>query len=219
MKFFKDVQETDRDKIELALADIVRFGDRFHRDIALFIRTTNIRVFVGPVSVVRGSGSVQFEDYRKARKAVGKGVLTMKKAAAQVQLNIARETIDTGGQRGIEGTLVHEGKHAMDFARLLFTASNGDPSRFFNPTAFQKEYSAHLTAAFYLKRRGGEYSDEGISLGLVKESNGHLSVDPEGIRNRLKRNYGLSPETPGSTLDTASDPPIRPVRRKLFGHL
>ena len=217
MKFFGDVSISDRKKIVKAIEDINRFGDNFQRQIAEFVNKTELNLFVGPVSVVRGSGSVQLEDHVRARAAVNQGDLDLINAARHVRLNIARETIDTGGQRGIEGTLVHEGKHALDFARMLATASLGDPNRFFNPTAFQKEYSAHLTAAFYLMRRGGEYADEGISLGLVRESNGWLSVDPAGIRRRLRRNYGLTPDTPGAKLDTASNPKIRPVRKRLFG--
>lgn len=217
MRYFSDVSEEDQRKIGQAIEDIVRFGDRFQADIARFIKNTELKLFVGPVSVVRGSGSVQLEDHKRARRRVGKGVLGLREAARHVRLNIARETIDTGGQRGIEGTLVHEGKHALDFAKMLATASLGIEEGFFNPTAFQKEYSAHLTAAFYLRRRGGEYTEEGLRLGLLKQSGSAISVDPEGIRNRLKRNYGLSPEHPGARLETAADPPIRPVKSRIFG--
>ncbi|MDH3492069.1 MAG: hypothetical protein OEM82_00845 [Acidobacteriota bacterium] len=217
MRYFADVSKQDRQKIGQALRDIRHFGDRLQVAIARFIEKTELNLFVGPVSVVRGSGSVQLENHKRARKRVEKGTLDLKEAARHVRLNIARETIDTGGQRGIEGTLVHEGKHALDFARMLSTASLGDVAKFFNPTAFQKEYSAHLTAALYLRRRGGEYADEGIRLGLLKESGSDVSVDPEGIRDRLSRNYGLSPERPGARLETASDPPIRPAGPKISG--
>lgn len=208
MIFHENVPPDDRRRIDQAVADITAYGDSLHRRIARFLDKTRIVLFVGPVSVVRGSGSVQLNDQSAARSAVLQGNLDLGDAAGFVRLNIARETIDTGGQRGIEGTLVHEGKHALDFAKMLSTFSNADDSRNFNPTAFQKEYSAHLTAAFYLVKRGGEFITEGLSLGLLEESDGRVLVSKDGIRSRLKNSYGLTPESPGATLDTASDPRI-----------
>ncbi|NNE67864.1 MAG: hypothetical protein HKN33_14975 [Pyrinomonadaceae bacterium] len=213
MNYSEVVSDLDRQRIDRALNEITKYADAFQRKLARFISRTELVVFVGPVSVVHGSGSVQLIEPEGARRALKSGILTLSDASRFVRLNIARETIDTGGQRGIEGTLVHEGKHAMDFAKLLASASEGNPDRFFNPNAFQKEYSAHLTSAFYLMRRGGEYTREGLSLGLLKETDGHISVDPIGIRRRLKRNYRLSPENPGALLDTVANPRIVPAIR------
>lgn len=208
MIYHDEAPRVDRRRIEQALDDIKTFGDSFQVSVACFIEESELVLFVGPVSIVRGSGSVQLDNQGAARDAVAQRFLTRDEAAAYVRLNIARETIDTGGQRGIEGTLVHEGKHALDFAMMLSTFSSGQQSKVFNPTAFQRELSAHLTAAFYLKRRGGEYSDEGLSLGLLENRNGILAVSVEGIRGRLKNRYGLSEETPGARLDSAANPKI-----------
>jgi hypothetical protein len=105
----------------------------------------------------------------------------------------------------------------MDFSLMLSSFSKGEKEKIFNPTAFQREFSAHLTSAFYLRLRGGEYAEEGIGLGLLEVRNGELSVSVDGIRKRLSQNYGLTPGTPGRTLDTASFPRIKPPRRKWFG--
>ncbi len=219
MIFHDDVQNDDRRRIELAVNDIESHGDSLHRRIARFLAQTDLIIFVGPVSIVRGSGSVQLNDQKAARTAVLKGNLELAEAAAFVRLNIARETIDTGGQRGIEGTLVHEGKHALDFAKMLSTFSMGDETPNFNPTAFQKEYSAHLTSAFYLMRRGAEFIKEGLSLGLLREKKGKITVSREGIRSRLENSYRLTPKSPGATLDTASNPRIGAPEKKWFGIL
>ncbi|MEZ5306766.1 MAG: hypothetical protein R2684_06435 [Pyrinomonadaceae bacterium] len=218
MIFHSDVEEVDRSRVQRAVADILTYGDSFHKKIARFIDKTELVLFVGPVSVVRGSGSVQLDDMEAARLRVLDGELGLREAASYVRLNIARETIDTGGQQGIEGTLVHEGKHAMDFALMLSSFSFGG-ERIFNPDAFQKEFSAHLTAAYYMWRRGGTFIDEGVSLGLLEKNGDLVRVSPDGIRDRLKRRYGLSPETPGSRLETASNPPISSPRKKWLGLL
>ncbi|MCB1025819.1 MAG: hypothetical protein KDB79_15600, partial [Acidobacteria bacterium] len=149
MRFHENVPELDRRRINQALEDIETYGDRFHFDTVKFIRDTDLVIYLDIASKVGGSGSVQLDDPAGARKAVKAGGLEVFDAARYVRLNIARETIDTGGQRGIEGTFVHEGKHARDFALMLSTFSKGIEEKIFNPTAFQREYSAHLTAALY----------------------------------------------------------------------
>jgi hypothetical protein len=217
MIFHENVPDIDRQRIKQALDDIKKYGDNLHRTIANFIEDTGILIYLDLASKVGGSGSVQLADQKAAIDAVQSGDLEFEEAAQYVRLNIARETIDTGGQRGIEGTFVHEGKHAMDFAMMLFTFSKGIEAKVFNPTAFQKEYSAHLTAALYLMRRGGEYCREGISLGLLYENDGKITVSRKGIRSRLKNNYGLSEQTPGKRLDTASYPKISMPRKKWLG--
>ena len=217
MIFHKNVPTEDRERITRALRDIKKFGDKFHRETAEFIEKNDIVVYLDLAEKVGGSGSVQLNSQRAARKAVAKGKLKVAEAASYVRLNIARETIDTGGQQGIEGTFVHEGKHARDFALMLSTFSSGVEETIFNPTAFQREYSAHITAAFYLMRRGGNYAKEGINLGLLYKASEKISVNPKGIRARLKNNYGLTEKTPGELLSTCSYPEIKIPRKKFLG--
>ncbi len=217
MIFLQTVPDIDRQRIKQALDDIKKYGDKFQNDIANFIEDTGLIIHLDIANNVGGSGSVGLNDSKAARDAVQNGELDFEEAAKFVRLNIARETIDTGGQQGIEGTFVHEGKHAMDVAKMLQTFSRGIEEKIFNPTAFQREYSAHLTAAFYLMRRGGSYAKEGISLGLIYEDDGRLSVNRKGIRSRLKNNYGLTPNTPGGRLNGLSNPKIKVRREKWFG--
>ena len=217
MIFHENVPTEDRKRIERALEDIGEFGDKFHRQTAEFIKENDIVIYLDIADKVGGSGSVQLNDQRAARKAVANGDLGLRDAAKYVRLNIARETIDTGGQQGIEGTFVHEGKHARDFALMLSSFSRGIEKKIFNPTAFQREYSAHLTAAFYLMRRGDSYVKEGINLGLLYKNGEKMSVNKKGIRSRLQNNYGLTKDTPGDLLNTCSYPKIRVPRKKFLG--
>lgn len=217
MIFNEGVSRNDRSRIERALEDIEEFGDGFHKRLSRFIRSSPLNIRVIPAKEVGGSGSVRLEGQWAARRAVGRGGLAMFEAAGHVRLNLARETIDTGGQRGIEGTLVHEGKHALDFALMLSKFSDGRNGRYFNPTAYQREYSAHLTSAFYLRLRGGEYAEEGISLGLLTVRQGELAVSVDGIRRRLASNYRLSEDSQGKTLDACAYPRIKPPSEMWFG--
>ncbi len=217
MIFHESVPDLDRKRIKKALDDIKIHGNSMHMNIAGFIEQNGILIYLDLAENVGGSGSVQLVDSKSARRRVNAGDLKFKEAANCVRLNIARETIDTGGQRGIEGTFVHEGKHAMDFAKMLVTFSRGIEEKIFNPTAFQREYSAHLTSAFYLMRRGGEYTEEGIALGILYKDGVKISVNRKGIRSRLRINYQLTSSDPGPRLNTCSFPKISVPRKKWFG--
>lgn len=219
MKFDESVPVSDRKRIRQALRDIKTYGNAQQRRTAGFIENSEISIYLGPAEKVGGSGSVLVDRIFAANWAIARGNLTVRQAAAFIRLNIARETIDTGGQRGIEGTFVHEGKHARDFALMLAQFSGGGGQRYFNPTAFQREYSAHLTSAFYLMRRGGEYAAEGVGLGILSENEGKLSVNPEGIRARLKDGYGLSTDSPGKRLNELTFPNFAPRGSRLWGLL
>lgn len=210
MRFDASVPEIDRQRILRALGDIKKYGDSLQRKTAEFIEQSTISVYIGAAEKVGGSGSVYIDKVIPAQWAIYRGAISVLDAARFIRLNVARETIDTGGQRGIEGTLVHEGKHAQDFARMIAGFSAGKENKYFDPTAFQREYSAHLTAAFYLMRRGGEYAQEGIGLGILYQSGGKISVNRKGIRARLKNNYGLTLEKAGKRLSNLSFPKIAP---------
>jgi hypothetical protein len=219
MKFDESVPSADRRKIKQALRDIKAYGGAQQRATARFIEDSEISIHLGLAKDVGGSGSILVERIIAANWAISRGGLTVFEAAKFLRLNIARETIDTGGQRGIEGTFVHEGKHARDFALMLANFSDGGEQKYFDPTAFQREYSAHLTSAFYLVRRGGEFAAEGVSLGILFENGGKICVSPEGIRARLENNYGLTPEAPGRRLSELSYPNFAPRGSRLWGLL
>lgn len=217
MRFDESVPVEDRRRIQKALGDIKTFGSGRQRRTAEFIEQTEISIHLGPAAQVGGSGSVLVDRVIGANWAIARGELSLDEAAKFIRLSIARETIDTGGQQGIEGTFVHEGKHAWDFALMISGFSTGMEKRFFNPTAFQREYSAHLTSAFYLLRRGGGYAEEGVGLGILYQKNGRTIINRKGIRARLKNNYGLTPERPGKRLSELCFPRLAPRGSRLWG--
>lgn len=217
MKFDESVPGEDRQRIQRALDDIKTFGNSRQRTTAKFIEETEISIHLGLATKVGGSGSVYIDRIIGVNWAISRGAISISEATEYIRLNIARETIDTGGQQGIEGTFVHEGKHAADFALMISSFSKGVEKKYFDPTAFQREYSAHLTSAFYLMRRGGEYTEEGVALGILHYNDGKISINRKGIRARLRNNYGLTPDAPGKRLSELSFPRIAPRGEKLWG--
>src|SRR6185503_2468174 len=148
MNFDKSVPDADRTGIAQALRDIKTYGTARHAEVARLIEDSEISIALGKAEAVGGSGSTLLPNAFAVNWAIWRGAISFFDAWRFVRLRIARETIDTGGQRGIEGTFVHEGKHAADFARMIADFSRGENA--FDPNAFQREYSAHLTSAFYL---------------------------------------------------------------------
>jgi len=119
-------------------------------------------------------------------------------ALGEIYICIAEETIDTGGQRGCEGTLVHEGRHAYDFAQTLVSLSEADinPLSIFDPTLYELEWAAHKTSGEYmLCISRDEYLNEGVDLGILcRADGGQCVVSEDGIKLRLNNNYDLSPD-------------------------
>jgi hypothetical protein len=183
--------------IEKAFATIIERGNDFHRYMMNEIVDSGMLVRVVPVAEINGASGVTgvthvvTTNFRMATER-----LSLQDALGEIYIAIAKETIDTGGQRGCEGTFVHEGRHAYDFAQTLESMSNADvnPLSVFNPTLFELEWEAHKAAADYMLCIGHqEYLDEGLQLLILgTSSEGGCFVDDEGIRLRLDRNYGLS---------------------------
>jgi hypothetical protein len=120
--------------------------------------------------------------------------LSLRDALAEIYIVIAEETL--ASQRGCEGTFVHEGRHAYDFAQTLESLSNADinPIGVFNPTLFELEWEAHKTAGDYMICIGlQDYIDEGVDLMILGlGADGSCFVSDDGIRRRLSESYGLA---------------------------
>ena len=158
-----------------------------------------MEIRVLPVSEVRASGVTGLIDPGETRGRIEDGTLSVRSAFDEIYIAIAEETIDTGGQRGCEGTFVHEGRHAYDFARVIESFSYADinPLSVFDPTLYELEWEAHRTSGEYMLRVArDEYIEEGISL-LILGTNAERGcfLNDEGIRTRLRENYGLSLDT------------------------
>jgi hypothetical protein len=199
MKFEKGIGQKYRNSIEDAFATILEHGTDLQKEIAEHIVESNMLVRVAPVSQVNASGVTGLIDTGRTNERIAEEHLSLREALGEVVIWIAEETIDTGGQRGCEGTFVHEGRHAYDFARTIESFSNADvnPLSLFDPTLYELELEAHKISGHYmLCINKPEYIDEGLGL-MILGRDDELTpcyVSDAGIHRRLNESYGLSPD-------------------------
>lgn len=153
---------------------------------------------VQPVSKLNASGITGLIDPGTTNEKIENERLGLREAFGEIYIAIAEETIDTGGQRGCEGTFVHEGRHAYDFARTIESFSNADvnPLSLYDPTLYELELEAHrISGDYMLCIDKPEYIEEGLGL-MVLGRDDEISpcyVSEEGIHRRLSESYGLDP--------------------------
>jgi hypothetical protein len=196
MRFEHGIKAKYRAAIEDAFAAIRRRGNDFHREMMQEIEASELMIRCGPVSEVNASGRAGLISPIRTNALLLTERLSLRDAMGEVYIVIAEETIDTGGKRGCEGTFVHEGRHAYDFALALESISNADmnPIGIFDPTLYELEWNAHETAAEYmLCVQEKEYLDEGVDLMILGlGDDGACFLSKEGIQQRLREGYGLS---------------------------
>ena len=205
MKFDKGIDKKYRSSIDDAFDTILDKGDDQHKRVMQAIIDSGMLVQVGPVEQRNASGQTFLANPVVTNARLLKDRLSQLDALHEVCIFIAKETIDTGGQRGCEGTFVHEGQHAYDFADAITTYSNRDvsPLGVSNPSLYELEWAAHQTAGRYMLRvNKQEYLDEGMGLMILgRKDDGTYFVDDDGIRKRLNDSYGLQEN--GNTGPTA----------------
>lgn len=199
MRFDKGIARTYRKSVEEALEAITANGNVEHRRVANLIFGSKTLVRVMPVGKVNASGVTGLIDAGDTNDRIEDEQISLREAFDEIYIAIAEETIDTGGQRGCEGTFVHEGRHAFDFAQTIESFSDAavNPLSVFDPTLYELEWEAHRTSGEYMLRVArDEYIEEGIRL-LILGNNTERGcfLNEEGIRTRLRDNYGLTADT------------------------
>lgn len=195
MKFESGIAQKYRQSVDDAFATILAKGNDFHREMLNAFIDSDLLIRVRPVSEINASGvtgviNPVLTNLKMATERIG-----FREALGEIYIAIAEETIDTGGQRGCEGTFVHEGRHAYDFAKTIESLSNADmnPLSVFNPTLYEMEWEAHKTSGDYMLRVDEpEYVDEGLQLRILgRGEDGACFVSDDGICQRLGDSYGL----------------------------
>ena len=196
MKFDRGIDKKYHRSIDAAFQTILDKGDDHHRLVMNEIIGSRMLVQVKPVGETNASGRTGLTSVIRTNAKMALERLSLRDAMDQIYIVIAEETIDTGGQRGCEGTFVHEGQHAYDFAQTIESLSNADinPIGVFNPNLYELEWAAHKTAGNYLLCvNDQEYIDEGLELMILNRApDGTCFVDEDGIRRRLRDSYGLA---------------------------
>jgi hypothetical protein len=207
MRFDKGIANKYRQSIEDAFQTILDKGNARHRRTAKLILDSETLICVHPVSKVNASGITGAINPARLNDRIADERLNLLDAFGEIFITIAEETIDTGFQRGCEGTFAHENQHAFDFAQTIASFSNADinPLSIFNPNLYEMEWEAHLAAGEYMLQIGrDEYLDEGLTLMILgRDGEGRCFVDHDGIRRRLKASYGI--ETGGNVGGLASE--------------
>ncbi len=194
MKFDRGIDKKYRQSVEDAFASIMASGNEHHKYVMNEIMESKMLIQILPVSKVNASGITGVINSVKTNYKLATTRLSLREALGEIYIAIAEETIDTGGQRGCEGTFVHEGQHAFDFAQTLESLSNADmnPIGIFNPTLYELELAAHKTAGDYmLCIDKPDYLDEGLQLMILCQDGGKCEVSDDGIMKRLHDSYGL----------------------------
>lgn len=197
MKFDRGIDQKYRKSVEDAFETIVEKGTPMQQRIAKEILRSDMLVQVKPVSEINASGITGLIDPSVTNERIEDEHLSLREALGEVYIAIAEETIDTGGQRGCEGTFVHEGRHAYDFARAIESFSNADvnPLGIFDPTLYELELEAHkISGDYMLCINKDEYIHEGLHLMILgrDEETGPCYVSDDGIHRRLSESYGLT---------------------------
>ncbi len=196
MRFDHGIDKKYRRSIELAFEAMLGQGNDSHREIAELMLDSKMLVRVKPVSKINASGVTGLIGAGDTNDRIGDERLSVRESFDEIYIAIAEETVDTGGQRGCEGTFVHEGRHAYDFARTISSFSDSDvnPLSLFDPTLYELEWEAHRTSGEYMLRVArDEYMEEGLQLLILgRETEGGCFLNEEGIGCRLRDNYGLT---------------------------
>jgi hypothetical protein len=196
MKFDKGIEKKHRASIEKAFETIVENGDGFHRHMMNEFVESEMLIKVEPVAKINASGVTSVINPLMTNIRMARERMSLRDALGEIYICIAAETIGDGFQRGVEGTFVHEGRHAYDFAQTLESLSNADvnPLGVFNPSLYEMEWKAHLNAGRYMLRIDKpDYVDEGVQLMiLAQKADGTYFLNEDGIRRRLRDSYGLA---------------------------
>jgi len=204
MRFDHGIEKKYRQSVEDAFQTILDKGNETHRRTARLILDSEMLVCVFPVSKVRASGLSGVIDPSATNDRIESERLSLKEALGEVFITIAEETLNS--PRGTEGTFVHENQHALDFALVIESFSNADvnPLSVYDPTLYEMEWAAHIVSGQYMLQIGlDEYLNEGLDLLILERNESGCFLNHDGIRQRLKDNYGM--EIGGNVGSLASE--------------
>ncbi len=197
MKFDQGIAKKYRRSVEDAFDVIVTKGNPLQKDIAEYILESDMLVRVRPVKEINASGVTGLISAWSTNDKIAEGRLSIFEALGEIYIAIAEETIDTGGQRGCEGTFVHEGRHAYDFAQTISSFSDSDvnPLSVFDPTLYDLELEAHRISGDYMLCIAlDEYVEEGLGLMILgRDVDKGCFLNEAGIHQRLSESYNLDP--------------------------
>lgn len=201
MRFDSHIKPKYRDAVEEAISVVIEKGNPGHVETAECIRDSKVKISFVPLKKIRCSGVTGIINAGGTNKRIKNETIGLMEALDEVYIKFADWTFDVAGQRGCQGTIVHEGLHACDFARLISSLSNTDvdPIGILDPTLYELEHRAAVASAEYLQLIGApDFIDDGIKLGLLAfDADGKPFVDLPGIDQRMRDGYGVTQDSQG----------------------
>jgi hypothetical protein len=184
----------------LLLQQFFKYGTPKQREIIKSIEKSSMLV---AIENIVGSGDCGVTNRAATQKKIDSQEMNEVQALGELTLRIHPTTASTNA--GLEGTLVHETRHAYHQARAIseFSQAHKLKRQPYNPDGFTIEYAAHISAVEYvLQAIRLNHPDKQVfineafnSLGIMKKVGKNYSADETGIRNRLSKKYTLNDTT------------------------
>ena len=204
MIFADDVEKKYRDAMEEAVETILEKGNKQQKNVARTAKETDLLIRFVPLAEINCSGVTGVIDNIKTNRKINRGQIEVEEAMSEIFIAFSDWCWDVAGQRGCQGTMVHEGLHAFDFARMIseYSKLEKGEENIYDLTLYQLEHRAAQISADYLVRIGKpDYIDDGLKLNLVcMNERGEPCVDKNGIDLRMQNGYGLNESNQGAKI-------------------
>jgi len=204
MKFADNVKTEYRDAMEEAVETILERGNKQQKNVARTAKETDLLIRFVPLAEINCSGVTGLIDNRKTNRRINNETIEIEEAMGEIYIAFSDWCWDVAGQRGCQGTLVHEGLHAFDFARMIseFSKNEEGEENHYDLTLYELEKRAAQISADYLVRIGKpDYIDDGLQLNLVcMDAEGKPCIDNAGIESRMQNAYGLNESNRGAKI-------------------
>lgn len=204
MKFADDVKTEYRDAMEEAVETILERGNKQQKNVARTAKETDLLIRFVPLAEINCSGVTGLIDNRKTNRRINRGRIEVEEAMSEIYIAFSDWCWDVAGQRGCQGTMVHEGLHAFDFARMIseYSKLEKGAKNNYDLTLYELEKRGAQISADYLVRIGKpDFIDDGLKLNLVcMNEEGKPCVDNAGIELRMQNGYGLNESNQGAKI-------------------
>lgn len=183
-------------KINAACAAIQKYGTPLQRQIISSIQKSSICIMIENIS---GSGSCGVTDTAATQQRINSQKINELQALGELTIRI--NPVTESNNVSLEGTLVHETRHAYHLARAIseFSYVKDNP---YDPDRFTREYAAHQAYGEYVLQvirlnhpDKQAFINESLTLKVTKKVGNRIEISDAGIRARLLNSYGVNDTT------------------------
>lgn len=180
-------------------AAILKYGTPKQKEIIRDMQGSLIHIIITPIGG-GASGDCAVEFPVNTQRLIDTAPMSLARAYSELRLRIDPATAQTNA--GLEGTLVHESRHAYHMARAISDFSYGKKNPY-NPNGFEIEYAANAAYVEYVAQCVRlNHPDKNILVNeavnlikIAKQIGNRIVVYEAGIRKRLWTQYGSNDTT------------------------